>query len=101
METHQFRLRINWVFIAGDWVVRAGLPILWLTLFYHSRERKINVGWVERSETQQCQGLWVLGCAVLNPTYVSIDIVGDWGLGCFGALRQKYIFRVFPNFVTV
>ena len=25
----------------------------------------------------------------------------SWGLGCFGALRRKYIFRVFPIFVAV
>ena len=29
------------------------------------------------------------------------NIFGIWYLGCFGALRRKYIFRVLQNFVAV
>jgi hypothetical protein len=38
-------------------------------------------------------------CQLLTLSLFAESIPGNWG--CFGALRRKYIFRVFQNFVAV
>lgn len=57
---------INNIFRDGN---KIKFMVLLFNPFLSLWREKINVGWIERSETQQYQGLWVLGCAVLNPTY--------------------------------